>query len=82
MAKIQTQLQCATIANMLATELKRKGIDTAEDEELKYNILMASADHLLNAGIANDIHECVNEIDEYINDTLINYPDYFITGEE
>ena len=38
MAKIQTQLQCSTIANMLATELKRKGIDTAEDEELKYNM--------------------------------------------
>ena len=82
MSKIQTTLQQSTIANMLAVELKHKGIPITDDEELKYNILMASAENILNAGIENDIHECINEIDEYICDTILNYPSYFMTGEE
>lgn len=82
MPKIKTSLQYSTIANMLATELKHKGIPTTDDEDLKYNILMSSAENILNAGIENDIHECVNEIDQYICDTILNYPSYFMTGED
>ena len=40
MSKIQTTLQQSTIANMLAVELKHKGIPITDDEELKYKILI------------------------------------------
>lgn len=82
MARIATELQCSTIANMLATELKRKGITMAEDEEARYNILYASAESILYGGADKDIHSCVEAIDEYIVETIRNYPNYFITGEE
>ena len=82
MARISSELQCSTIANMIAVELKRLNIPVAGDEDLKYNIIYASAEYLLYFGIFNDLHECVNEIKNYIKETCSNYPNYFLTGEE
>ena len=82
MASIQNTLQCATIANMLATELKRQNIPVAEDPEELYNIVYAGAELILYDGnVYKDIALCVDRIKDYINETLRNYPDYFVTGE-
>lgn len=82
MSKIQDTIQCSTIANLLATELKRRGISLPEDEDARYNIIYASAESILYEGTVSDIHDCIASIDEYIIETLTNYPNYFMTGEE
>lgn len=82
MANIQNTLQCTTIANMLATELKRQAIPVAEDPDELYNIVYASAELILYEGsIDKDISLCVERIKDYIKETLRNYPNYFVTGE-
>lgn len=82
MASIQNTLQCTTIANMLATELKRQNIPVAEDPDELYNIVYAGAELILYDGnVYKDIALCVDRIKDYINETLQNYPNYFVTGE-
>lgn len=83
MASIQNTLQCSTIANMLATELKRQGIPVAEDPDTFYNLVYAGAELILyEGGVDKDIQLCTEKIKEYIRETQQNYPNYFLTGEE
>lgn len=82
MSNISSELQCSTIANMLATELKRQGIPISEDPDVRYNILYNAAELILYEGeVSKDIGFCVDAIKDYINETKTNYPNYFITGE-
>lgn len=82
MPNISNHLQCTTIANMIATELKRKNIPLAEDENARDSILYSAAINILyEGGIDKDIQLCVDRIKEYISNTLINYPSYFMTGQ-
>ncbi len=82
MSNISSELQCSTIANMLATELKRQGIPIAEDPEVRYNILYSAAELILyEEGVSKDIGFCVDTIKDYISETRTNYPNFFITGE-
>ena len=82
MATIQNTLQCTTIANMLATELKRQGVPVAEDPDEFYNIVYSGAELILyEGGVDKDIQLCVEKIKDYINETKQNYPNYFLTGE-
>ena len=83
MAQIANELQCSTIANMLAAELKRQGIPLAEDDDVRYNMLYNAAELILyEGGVDKDIQLCVDRIKEYIIDTKQNYPNYFMTGED
>lgn len=85
MASIPNTLQCTTIANMLATELKRQGIPVAEDPDTFYSLVYAGAELILyegGIGVDKDIQLCVEKIKEYINETKQNYPNYFLTGED
>lgn len=83
MAQISKELQCTTIANMLACELKRQGVPVAEDPDTFYNIVYNGAELILyEGGVDKDIQLCVDRIKEYINDTKQNYPNYFLTGED
>ena len=83
MATISNNLQCTTIANMLATELKRQNVSVAEDPEAFYNIVYAGAELILyEGGVDKDIQLCTEKIKEYIRETLRNNPNYFLTGED
>lgn len=83
MATIPNNLQCTTIANMLATELKRQNIPVAEDPDLFYNIVYSGAELILyEGGVDKDIQLCVEKIKDYIRETKQNYPNYFMTGED
>ena len=77
-------LQCSTIANMLATELKRQNIPVSDNPDDFSNIIYSSAEYILynydNA--TKDISACVDVIKEYINDTVKNHPNYFISGKD
>lgn len=82
MSKISSGLTVSTIANMLATEIERKNIPIAEDEDLRYNIIYGGAELIsFEDGVTNDIQLCVERVKEYIINTLKNYPNYFLTGE-
>lgn len=83
MATIPNTLQCTTIANMLATELKRQGIPVAKDPDEFYKIVYSGAELILyEGGVDTDIQLCVEKIKDYINETKQNCPNYFLTGEE
>lgn len=82
MANIQNTLQYVTIANMLATELKRQAIPVAEDPDELDTIVYAGAELILqDCSIDKDISLCVERIKDYIKETSQNYPNFFVTGE-
>ena len=70
------------IAQLLYLELISEGIELAEDEDLKNNIILDGAEYILQEiGTTKDLYTIVDSIKNYILDTKHNYPNYFKTGE-
>ena len=83
MKYISYEIQRSTVENLLAAELKKQRVKLADDPDLRYNILSNAADYILyESGVDKDIQLCVDKIKEYIKDTKMNYPSYFLTGNE
>lgn len=82
MGMLKNTLSKDQIAQLLYLELISEGIELAEDEDLKNNIILDGAEFILQEiGTTKDLYSIVDSIKGYILDTKRNYPNYFKTGE-
>lgn len=82
MGMFKNTLSKDQIAQLLYLEVISEGIELAEDEDLKNNIILDGAESILQEiGTTKDLYTIVDSIKNYILDTKHNYPNYFKTGE-
>jgi hypothetical protein len=82
MGMFKNTLSKDQIAQLLYLEVISEGIELAEDEDLKNNIILDGAESILQEiGTTKDLYSIVDSIKNYILDTKHNYPNYFKTGE-
>ena len=82
MGMLKNTLSKDQIAQLLYLEVISEGIELAEDEDLKNNIILDGAESILQEiGTTKDLYTIVDSIKNYILDTKHNYPNYFKTGE-